>query len=160
MVDIKNLKPKADSKFKQGYYKLINESKYAGDKSKIIYRSSWEKKFCAYLDLNPEVTRWSSEGMSIDYFFPEPYGDNKIHKYFPDFIFEKGGIKYIVEVKPKNQLKMPEPPKRQTPKAMENYRYLATAYTKNYFKRIAVDDYIKNHPNCKFVYLTEDSHLA
>ena len=45
--------------------------------------------------------------------------DNRVHRYFPDFYVKlketTGKIKkYIIEVKPKKQLKPPKKPKRQT----------------------------------------------
>ena len=55
---------------KKGYFKPKNYSKYKGDPTKIIYRSSWEKMFMGYLDNNPSVVEWSSEEFFIPYKSP------------------------------------------------------------------------------------------
>ena len=110
MQTIKDLKPKKNGPFKQGYYEPINPDKYKTNTKRIIYRSSWEFKLCRWFDLTPEVIEWASEPLSIKYFFTL---DNKMHTYYPDFYFafkKPDGtiIKYIVEVKPTEQLQKPE----------------------------------------------------
>ena len=45
-----NARPNQTSKYTQGYYELINESKYISNPNQIIYRSSLELKFCKFLD--------------------------------------------------------------------------------------------------------------
>ena len=60
MQSIKDLKPKKNGPFKQGYYVPINPEKYKTDKTKICYRSSWEYKLCHWFDLTPEVIEWAS----------------------------------------------------------------------------------------------------
>ena len=84
-------------------YKPSYPSKYKGDPNNIICRSSWERKFCRYCDLNESVISWGSEEFWIPYLSPV---DNRVHRYFPDFIMKikenTGAIKtYVVEVKPK-----------------------------------------------------------
>ena len=69
-----------------------------------------------YCDLNENILEWGSEEIAIPYRSPI---DNKVHRYFPDFYVKlketTGKIKkYIIEVKPKKQLKPPKKPKRQT----------------------------------------------
>ena len=77
----------------------------------IIYRSSWEKKFCLYCERTPTIEAWWSEPIAIKYFNPI---DNKYHKYYPDYIIKlTNGEIYIIEVKPKSQLKKPNIPKRK-----------------------------------------------
>ncbi len=105
---------------KTGFFKPKNYSKYKGDPTKIIYRSSWEKLFMGYLDENPNVVEWSSEEFFIPYKNPV---DGKIRRYFPDFYTKgkqaDGGIKkMIIEVKPKVQCKPPKEPKRRTKRWM------------------------------------------
>ena len=62
------LKPNKGGRYKQEYYHPKNVSKYVGDPEKIIYRSSWERKFMIWLDLNDSVLEWSSEPIAIKYF--------------------------------------------------------------------------------------------
>ena len=86
-----------------------NPKKYNGDSNNIIYRSSWEVRVMKYLDDHPNVLWWSSEELAIPYKSPI---DNKVHRYFPDFITKirrKDGsvMTYVLEVKPEKQTKMP-----------------------------------------------------
>ena len=50
-MSIKKVKPTSKSGFKQGYYKPKYPQKYRGE-GPIIYRSSWERKFCYWCDHN------------------------------------------------------------------------------------------------------------
>ena len=59
--------------------------KYKGDPNNIICRSSWERKFCRWCDLNESILEWGSEEFWIPYLSPV---DNKVHRYFPDFIIK------------------------------------------------------------------------
>ena len=94
---------------KKGFFKPKNYTKYKGDPTKIIYRSSWEKLFMGYLDDNPNVVEWSSEEFFIPYKNPV---DGKVRRYFPDFYVKKknkqGGIDVlIIEIKPHHQTQQP-----------------------------------------------------
>ena len=62
-------------------YRPINKSKYKGDPTNIIFRSSWEKIVFKYCDLSPAVLQWSSEEFFVPYRSPF---DKRIHRYFPD----------------------------------------------------------------------------
>ena len=84
-MSIKKVKPTSKSGFKQGYYKPKYPQKYRGE-GPIIYRSSWERKFCYWCDHNMDVIYWISEPFSIPYF---NLLDNKFHKYYPDFFFKE-----------------------------------------------------------------------
>lgn len=89
----------------QGKVKLVNEDKYVGDPSNVVYRSSWERFFSVYLDMNDNVTKWGSEEIVIPYFYPV---DGKTHRYFPDYFIEfKNGKKLIVEIKPFKETQEP-----------------------------------------------------
>lgn len=153
-MSIKNIKPNSSS-YSQGYYTLINESKYVGPKP-IIYRSSWERKMCMYCDGKSDILKWSSEPIKIRYISPI---DKKVHNYYPDFymrVKQQDGseLEYIVEVKPSKQLKKPKKPKRQTKKAVSNYKYAAKEYLKNMAKAVAAQAYAKEK-GMKFIILTE-----
>jgi hypothetical protein len=100
----------------KGKYKPKNPSKYIGDPTKIIYRSLWERKFMVYCDDNEKVISWGSEEVVVPYKSPV---DNKMHRYFVDFIIEtiqSDGTKKIqlIEIKPKKQCKAPKKKSRVT----------------------------------------------
>lgn len=102
-MDIKKLKP--DGKWKSGKFVPQNPQKYIGDINNIIYRSSWERRFCQYCDINPNIIRWSSEPLGIPYWNPI---DKKEHKYFVDYYIQVKKAndvteKWLIEVKPENQ---------------------------------------------------------
>ena len=84
----------------KGKFKPKNISKYKGDPSGIIYRSSWELKFFKWCDKTPNVLKWGSETVIVPYISPV---DNKVHRYFVDNIItlkEGDNIKtYLVEIK-------------------------------------------------------------
>ena len=48
-MNIKNNKPRKKSKYAQGYFPINECKKYVGY-GPIIYRSSWERKFCFYCE--------------------------------------------------------------------------------------------------------------
>ena len=113
------------------------------DRNNIICRSSWERKFCRYCDLNENVISWGSEEFWIPYLSPV---DNRVHRYFPDFIMKikenTGAIKtYVVEVKPKKQTVPPKKPKRQT----KSYLYECKTYAVNQAKWKAAVEFCKDH---------------
>ena len=90
-MDIKKLKPSGD--WKSGKYIPINPEKYIGDINNIIYRSSWERKFCQYCDIKKEILKWSSEPASVKYWSPI---DKKEHEYHIDFYIKVQKEKIIV----------------------------------------------------------------
>lgn len=106
-VDIKKVRPNGD--YKSGRFEPRNPEKYIGDTHNIIYRSSWEYRFCTYCDNNPSIIKWSSEPTSIEYYNPL---DKKMHQYNVDFYLktqkEDGSQEeWIVEIKPESQTKKP-----------------------------------------------------
>jgi hypothetical protein len=86
-----------------------NPKKYAGDSSKIVCRSLWERNVCKFCDEHCSVLKWSSEEIAIPYISPI---DQKMHNYFPDFLIQfknNDGIQtWMVEVKPKKQTMLKE----------------------------------------------------
>ena len=85
----------------KGKFKPKNISKYKGDPSGIIYRSSWELKFFQWCDRNTNVLEWSSESVIVPYKSPV---DGRYHRYYVDnaIALQEGNkiIKYLVEIKP------------------------------------------------------------
>ena len=109
----------------KGYFKPRNPSKYMGDPTTIIYRSSWELKLMRYLDSHSDVIKWASEEFSIPYVSPI---DGKVHRYFPDFLVKKRNQNksietVVIEVKPKIQTTAPTVQKKA------NKRYIREVYT-------------------------------
>lgn len=142
------------SKYFQNFFRAANPSKYKGDPSNIIFRSSWEFKVMSELDSNPAVLEWSSEEIVIPYKSPI---DNKVHRYFMDFYVKKknhsdGKIEILlIEVKPKAQTK---PPKIQS-KTSKRYLTEVATWGVNSAKWKAAEAYCKQR-GWRFMILTED----
>ena len=108
-LKIKDLVPRKNSPYQQGYYKLLNPLKYIGDPTKIIFRSSYERRFAIYCDTHERILSWSSEPLEIPYLNPV---DGIVKPYNVDFYVkvntgDEKPKEYIVEVKPLRQLKQP-----------------------------------------------------
>jgi hypothetical protein len=141
-------------KYHQGLFKPTKPERYVGDSKNIVFRSSWEKKFMSYLDKHPDVISWASEEMFIPYVSPI---DNRVHRYFPDFIVKKKNAKgivevLIVEIKPKHQTKPPNINTKRNKKTVINE---AMTYQVNQAKWKAAEQFCLDR-NYKFIILTED----
>jgi hypothetical protein len=106
-MSIKKVKP--NGIYKSGLYEPINPEKYVGDTHNIIFRSSWEFRFCKYCDTNENILKWSSEPLQISYYNPL---DKKDHIYNVDFyikVLKENGeeAEWIIEIKPEAQHKKP-----------------------------------------------------
>ena len=123
--NIKNFKPSAKSRFKQGEFDKYNPGKYYGERP-IIYRSSWELKFMRICEFNPAVEKWTSENIVIPYTMKEFIGGKfviKRHNYYPDFVVHlKNGDKILVEIKPLSQSPMNENQMKLDPIQYKNAR--------------------------------------
>lgn len=157
MASIKDtLKPRQQGSYRQGYYKVKNLSKYIGDPLKIIYRSSWEFKFCKFCDDNLAVIKWSSEPFPIKYISPL---DNREHNYYIDFYMKaiRDGIEreYLVEVKPEASLKKPVFEGKQTLKRLSQFNKAAETWLINAAKFSAAKEYAKM-TNHHFIVVSEE----
>lgn len=135
----------------KGRFQPKNPKKYNGDADNIIYRSTWEVRVMKWLDEHPNVIWWASEELPIPYKSPL---DNRIHRYFPDFIAkikQKDGsvMTYIIEVKPLEQTKMPVQKKKT-----KRYIREAATYVVNQEKWKAADIFCQEH-GWKFMVMTE-----
>jgi hypothetical protein len=144
------------TKYLQGKYIVRNKNKYMGDHNNVVYRSSWELKFLAWCDNNPNVVEFSSEEIVIPYKSPV---DGKYHRYFVDCfvkVKDKGGnVKsYLIEIKPKKQTKEPEQQRRVT----KRYITEVTTWGVNQAKWKAATEYCLDR-NWEFKLITED-HLG
>jgi len=136
----------------QGKYTLKNPSKYVGDKTNIVFRSSWEYKFMTWCDANPSVLHWGSEIHPIEYFSKI---DNKVRRYFVDFfvkILRNDGNTEVmmVEIKPHAEK---FPPKKGSKKEKRYIQEVAT-YQRNQDKWDAATKFAQKH-NMKFVIFDE-----
>ncbi len=142
-MNIKNLKPKRNSLYKQGYIspdkckKLVESVK----NEPIIFRSSWERDFIWWCEYSPKVKSWASEAVCFQYSLP----DGTQHNYYPDFVVEfVSGNVWCVEIKP---YKDTQPP----------YLDDKVAWARYIKNRCKWDAAIKacSKSNVKFVILTE-----
>ena len=134
-------------------YRPSNPKKYKGNYNNIICRSSWERKFCRWCDLNENVISWGSEEFFIPYVSPI---DNKVHRYYPDFIIQvresNGKNKtYLIEVKPKKQTL---PPVKKS-KVTKNFIYETKTYAVNQAKWKAAKEWCDDRL-IEFKIITED----
>ena len=72
-------------------YKPSFPKKYKGNPNNIICRSTWERRFCRWCDLNENILEWGSEEFFIPYISPV---DHRVHRYFPDFIIKVKFTRY------------------------------------------------------------------
>ena len=133
-------------------YTPIYPSKYQGNAKYIICRSSWERKFCQWCDMNNSIISWASEEFSIPYVSPK---DNRVHKYYPDYLIkvkEKNDMikTYVVEVKPFKQTMPPKTPKRKT----KSYMTECVTYAVNQAKWKAAKEFCEDH-RIEFKVVTE-----
>lgn len=147
----------------KGKFRPTNPSKYRGDPSKIIYRSSWECKFFRYVDKHPDVIWWASEEYIVPYRSPI---DGKMHRYFPDVVVHKklpngSKVTTMIEIKPYAQTLPPNPKKKNnTPSGRVSRRYLneVKTYGVNEAKWKAARNYCMDR-GWSFIIMTEH-HLG
>ena len=142
--------------YHQGRYVPVNPEKYVGNRNDIVYRSSWEKRFFVWADLNPSVVKWNSEEVVIPYICAT---DHRTHRYYVDaFIMIKsadGKIgKFLVEIKPEAQTVAPKFPGKQTRRFLTEM----STYMKNQSKWEAAKRWAKDR-GMDFIVITE-RHLG
>lgn len=129
-----------------------NIEKYVGQYP-IIARSSWEFRYCHWLDVNPAVLEWSSEAHCIRYI--DPFQPQRKRRYYPDYYVclctDKGKKRYIVEIKPEKDLKLPP---KNSKKSKRTIAIMETTYLVNQAKFKAAKDYCKKM-GFEFKVLTE-----
>lgn len=133
------------------HYRVRNPEKYIGDVNNVIVRSSWERKFCIWADMNRNVLKWASEETVVPYISPV---DNRPHRYFVDFMIQVrnkfGEMKtYAIEIKPSSQT-LPPTGKRNTKRLLEEH----ATYAVNQAKWEAADAFFKRK-GIEFLVLTE-----
>lgn len=127
----------------KGKFIPSNPEKYLGDLSKIRWLSLWERAVMKWLDKNPEVMRWGSEIIHIQYICET---DQKSHLYLMDFYIEfRNGKRLMVEVKPAAQTAPPKSPAQKTGKPRSRYLKEAKTYIKNMSKWKAAAAFAKKN---------------
>ncbi len=133
----------------KGRYKIKNPDKYAGDPTKVVYRSLWERNAFRWCEDNPKVKLWNSEEVVVPYVSTV---DKKLHRYFVDLLIQMDDKQtYLVEIKPKNQTIAPKK-RRKTKKYINE----VLTYAKNNDKWEAADQFAK-HKGWKFQVWTEET---
>ena len=142
---IKQVKPKKNSRYHQGYIDPKSLKKYFTEckNEPIIYRSGLELQFIQHCENNPKIAKWASESIKI------PYFNRLLQKeanYYPDYIIEnyKGEVT-IVEIKPYNQTVKPQE---------QDSRWLKSSWVCNVDKWTAAKQFADAH-NFKFIIITE-----
>ena len=137
-----------------GRYKPKHPSKYKGDPTNIIYRSSYEAKVFRELDYDKSVIQWSSEEFFIPYYDPIT---NKTRRYFPDIwvkkIVDANIVEQVIEIKPYFQTVKPEPPKNK--RSQKSYENQLKTYITNISKWEHANRYCQSRQNTEFIILTE-----
>ena len=139
----------------KGYFKPRHPSKYKGDPTNIIYRSSWEKRCMIYFDRNPNVLSWNSEEIIVPYKSPI---DGRYHRYFPDFLIKvkkKDGKEEVIMIEVKPYYQTQEPKKTDTGKLTKRYINEVKTYAINKYKWDAAIEYCKDR-QWSFKILTEN----
>lgn len=137
-----------------GRFTPVNKEKYKGDWSKITYRSTWEQFIMRWLDNNPNVVKWNSEGVVIPYF---SNADGKKRRYFMDFWLKMDdGREFFFEVKPFKETQPPVKPVNLTTKTKKRFMDELYTYTVNIDKWKAAKQ-VADKMNISFKLVTERS---
>lgn len=147
-VNIKSIKP--NGPFKSGKFFPRNQEKYVGDIHNIIFRSSWEARFCQYCDQNPNIIKWSSEPFEIRFWNPI---DKREHSYYPDYyikVKKQDGTEesWVIEVKPAAQHQLDKKPTLEgnlTEKKIRSYNHQMETWIVNRAKFDAATTFAKNN---------------
>ena len=134
----------------KGRYTIKKPEKYAGDPTKVVYRSLWERNAFRWCENNPDVKLWNSEDVVVPYVYSV---DKSLHRYYVDLLIQmKNGKTYLIEIKPKKETSPPKSPKRKT----KRYLNEQLTYIKNTDKWKAADKFAE-HNGWKFQVWTEDT---
>ena len=135
----------------KGRYKPKHPEKYIGNPTNVIYRSLLERRFMLYCDKSSSILEWGSEEVVVPYKSPI---DNRLHRYFTDFIVKlknKDGITetLLIEVKPKKQC---SPPKKKSKRFLSEMK----TYAINTAKWKSATEYAENK-GWRFIIITDET---
>lgn len=134
----------------RGRYTIKRPEKYAGDASKVVYRSLWERQAFKWCENNPKVKMWNSEEVVVPY---KCTVDKKLHRYFVDLLIQMEDKKtYLIEIKPKKETAPPKKPKRKTKRFINEQ----LTFIKNQDKWEAATEFAE-HKGWKFQVWTEET---
>lgn len=134
----------------KGRYTIKKPEKYAGDPTKVIYRSLWERNAFRWCENNPDVKLWNSEDVVVPYVYSV---DKSLHRYYVDLLVQmKNGKTFLIEIKPKKETAPPKTPKRKS----KRYINEQLTYIKNTDKWNAANKFAE-HNGWKFQVWTEDT---
>ena len=134
----------------KGRYTIKKPEKYAGDPTKVVYRSLWERNAFRWCENNPDVKLWNSEDVVVPYVYSV---DKSLHRYYVDLLIQmKNGKTYLIEIKPKKETAPPKTPKRKS----NRYINEQLTYIKNTDKWNAANKFAQ-HNGWKFQVWTEDT---
>ncbi len=135
-----------------GRYTVANPSKYKGDHTNVVFRSSWELHCFRWCDTSSSVKEWVSEETVIPYFYDV---DKKYHRYFIDLkITLTDNTVILVEIKPEKETVVPKRPDKS-----KRYITEALTYVKNQCKWKAAEEYAKDR-GWKFQIWTEKTLVS
>lgn len=149
--------------------KCLNYNKKLNEQTKDIYfRSSFEKIFANWLDLQENIIEWGSEITEIPYVSTI---DGKAHRYITDFTFtckdrDNEVVKWLIEVKPSSQVpKLDEAGniifpalkkgKNLTQKRIDNWREYCNVLRKNHDKWTQAERWCRQN-GYRFKVITEE----
>lgn len=137
----------------KGKFTPTNPDKYVGKVNNIIFRSSWERILLSWLDTNPAILKYNSEGVVIPYI---DANDGRPHRYYVDFWCKIGLAngqtkEILIEVKPEAQTL---PPKNTPGKKRSRYEMECHTYIKNSCKWAAAREFCAKN-GLEFFIVTE-----
>jgi len=125
-----------------------NPGKYVG-RYPILVRSSWERLFMQWLDVNEGVKEWSSENIQIHYHDPVQM---KTRRYYPDFFMKnQDNTRFLIEIKPSRDTFVP---KKRGNMTLHQKVIREQVYLTNQAKFRAAEDYCRK-AGMEFCILTE-----
>lgn len=145
---------------RRGWYRIVNVAKFrqpldetmqSTKAGHALYKSTLELRFMQYADANPLVDWWAVEPFCINYVKPT---DNKVHRYFPDFILHQNNKTILVEVKSYDETQPPEAPRKLTARSKAQYYTAVQTWHINQAKWRAAREFCKQR-NIHFCILTE-----
>jgi hypothetical protein len=141
---------KRDKRFKQGIYRPQNQDKFIGKEA--IFRSGLELNFFRFCDSNPNIIRWGSECVIVNYFDPVLARNRKYH--IDNYVeIKEGNIikKYLVEIKPFKQTQEPKVTKKRK---KAHLLYEQSQFKTNTAKWQYAREFAKKH-GMEFIIITE-----
>lgn len=140
-------------KYKQGIFRPSRPEKYAGDPTRIVYRSGLELRLASWLDTHSSVRKWSSEETIVPY--RDPFDSSRVRRYFPDFVvwFTSGRV-MMIEVKPDKETRPPSSPVKKTARSEKRMIVESLTYAKNAAKWNAAKKYCETR-GWEFKIMTE-----